>query len=658
MTAPAPVGRAPQRVLLVVAVGVLVVAVPATVLGGWLTGVSWDETYHVMRLTTFLEHGWYLLERDMLGSEPGPWEDQQYVYGPATTLLLHAWSVLWGVEGWSTVSASATAYAVRHLGVTLLSLVGVAATAALARLALGSWRWGLVAAAALVAVPTWSGHAMFNVKDVSVATGYTLVTLGLAWTARRDGPYAAPAALALVVAGVVLAVGTRPGIAPGLVVAALVTMATRDRWRWWAVPAAGVVAGFVLWAVYPALFSDPVTALWRGALTSSRFDDQQGAWWYLPLFLVVELPTLHLLLGAVGVVAATLAVRRSPGPTRLLLTLVLLQALLLPLLGVLRQANLYTGLRQLLFAAPALAVLVAVAIAALTTLRPRPWVSWLAAATLVLPVLAQLQLFPYGYAYRSPVALVGAPLVSGHDPSWELQTDYWRTSVRELAPAVPSAGAVICSPSRDDDGGFRPYSHESHDDCAGDPVGPLMPYAGGRAGPGLGSPTQFAAVVSGSDRDATNCAREAEVTRRLWWRELTMSWTAVCDLEPAPYPVGGLRLDGAGHDAAALLDGWDLHPARVGAGVRAGSATLAVSLPPRMRGRPLSLEATAIGSGHLALRVNGRDLPTSTSGRTVTTRVPAELVAAYRFGRLVVDVDRTDDHRVRLLTLRLRAVGA
>ena len=107
MTAPAPVGRAPQRVLLVVAVGVLVVAVPATVLGGWLTGVSWDETYHVMRLTTFLEHGWYLLERDMLGSEPGPWEDQQYVYGPATTLLLHAWSVLWGVEGWSTVAASA-----------------------------------------------------------------------------------------------------------------------------------------------------------------------------------------------------------------------------------------------------------------------------------------------------------------------------------------------------------------------------------------------------------------------------------------------------------------------------------------------------------------------------------------------------------------------
>ena len=42
----------------------------------------------------------------------------------------------------------------------------------------------------------------------------------------------------------------------------------------------------------------------------------------------------------------------------------------------------------------------------------------------------------------------------------------------------------------------------------------------------------------------------------------------------------------------------------------------------------------------------------------MTTRVPAELVAAYHFGRLVVDVDRTDDHRVRLLTLRLRAVGA
>ena len=113
MTAPPPTGQAPPRVLLVVAVGVLVVAVPATFVGGWLTGVSWDETYHVMRLTTFLEHGWYLLERDMLGGEPGPWEDQQYVYGPATTLLLHAWSVLWGVEGWGTVSASATAWKAR-----------------------------------------------------------------------------------------------------------------------------------------------------------------------------------------------------------------------------------------------------------------------------------------------------------------------------------------------------------------------------------------------------------------------------------------------------------------------------------------------------------------------------------------------------------------
>ncbi|MGB0191734.1 MAG: hypothetical protein ACPF9W_12300, partial [Nocardioides sp.] len=79
--------------------------------------------------------------------------------------------------------------------------------------------------------------------------------------------------------------------------------------------------------------------------------------------------------------------------------------------------------------------------------------------------------------------------------------------------------------------------------------------------------------------------------------------------------------------------------------------------PPRLRARPLALEARAVGSGSLALHVNGRELPTSTAGRTVTARVPAELVAAYRFGRLVVDVTRTDDRQVRLLTLRLRAVG-
>ena len=68
------------------------------------------------------------------------------------------------------------AYAVRHLVVAACGLLGVLAVAAIGRRLLGSWRWGLVAAATLMAIPMWPGLSMFDIKDVPAATGYTLVT--------------------------------------------------------------------------------------------------------------------------------------------------------------------------------------------------------------------------------------------------------------------------------------------------------------------------------------------------------------------------------------------------------------------------------------------------------------------------------------------------
>lgn len=655
MTTP---GGAPPRVLLAASGAVLVVAVAATLAGGWRTGVSWDETYHVLRLRTFLADGWYLLDRDMLGPVPGPWEDQQYVYGPVTTLGLHGWAVLWGVEGWGQVSAAADAFAVRHLGVALVSFAGVAATAGLVRVLLGGWRWPLVGAAVLVAVPTWSGHAMFNVKDVPVATGYTLATLGLVLLARRRTRWAGTVVL---LAGLVLAVGTRPGIAPGLAVAAAVALVTRDRWRWAAVPSTVLAAAVVLWAVYPNVFSDPVRALVEGALSSSRFDDRTGAWWYLPLYLVVELPTLHLLLGALGTaVAVRLARARGAAlagdpARRLALVLVLLQALLLPALALVRQANLYTGLRQLLFAAPALAVLVTLALAHLLGRHPvdrdRPdhrhhlhpravrALPWVAAAAVVLPLLSQLQLFPYGYAYRSPVANALAPAAVRIDPVLELPTDYWRTSARALAPAVPSEGFTTCSPTRTGEA-FSRTSRDGAEDCGTDVVGPLAPYAGLRAADPLGSPVEFAAVVTGSDLGAANCERTASVERRLWFRTLVMGYVATCELVLEPYPAGGLSFDATGSGLGASLGGWDVHRSRPGIGPD-GTGTLGVQLPEQWTGRGLDLRATALGAADAVVSANGHPLDLVVQAGTLRAHVPASVADRWA-GRLLLEVRDRD----------------
>ncbi|MDP3893099.1 hypothetical protein, partial [Nocardioides sp.] len=141
--------RPPPRALVAVAAVVVTVTTVLAVLGASRTGVTTDEPIHVMRLENFFRTGWYALDWDFGGSGPGSEGTNTFVYAPVTMLLLHAWSVLWGVEAWGEVSTSPHAYDVRHLGVVLIGLVGVAATAAIGRVLLRHWRWGLVAAAVL-----------------------------------------------------------------------------------------------------------------------------------------------------------------------------------------------------------------------------------------------------------------------------------------------------------------------------------------------------------------------------------------------------------------------------------------------------------------------------------------------------------------------------
>ena len=107
----------------------------------------------------------------------------------------------------------------------------------------------------------------------------------------------------------------------------------------------------------------------------------------------------------------------------------------------------------------------------------------------------QLQLFPYNYAYatrrRQPRA---APSWTGVR-EYEVPTDYWRTSVRELAPGVPVGGWVTCSRVRRRGQGFLRSSREGRFNCATDVIGPLAPYDDLRVGHLGGLADQFLAVI-------------------------------------------------------------------------------------------------------------------------------------------------------------------
>jgi hypothetical protein len=554
-------GAGPPRILVAVSLVVLTVTTVLAVLGAFRTGVTTDEPIHVMRLGNFFDTGWYALDWDYGGAGPGGDGTNTYVYGPVTMLVLHAWSVLWGVEGWHDVATTSHAYDVRHLGVVVIGLAGVAATAAIGRVLLRSWRWGVVAAAVLAATPLWTGHEMFNVKDVPVATGHTLVTLALLVYVRD-----APADRSLRVtragclaAGLVLTLGTRPGMWSGLavvlavaVVGVLVASTTPRTAVAGLAEVAGVcaAAAAVLVAVYPNLFGHPLRALSRTSESSSSFlDGQRSDRLYVPRHLVEDLPTLltvFALIGAVVAVGALLRPERRDRVRTARLAIVCAQAFTLPVVAVALGSDLYHGLRQLLFAVPALAVLAAYGIAWCAD-RPRPGgrlVVLVAGLALVLPTVDQITLQPYQTTYVN----LATDLLVGHRAD-DLRPggDYWRVSIPELVARPTLDRQLLCKATTDKDtdlaypftNGGEAFSTSRSVDCREEATGPLAPQ---RLPVVRRLPvTEYDAVFIGPL--PRNCTPRERVRR---WRHgfgVVLSTLGRCRVDPAPLPVAGVRAD-------------------------------------------------------------------------------------------------------------------
>lgn len=543
---------------------VVVVATVLAVLGATRTGISTDEPIHVMRLKNFFDTGWYALDWDYAGPGPGGDGTNTYVYGPVAMLLLHAWSVLWGVDGWQHVSTSAHAYQVRHLGVVVIGLVGVGAVAAIGRVVLRHWRWGLVAAAVLMAVPMWTGHLMVNVKDVPVATGHTLCTLGLLLYVR-DTPAATRLRLAragALAGGLVLALGTRPGMWSGLTV--LLTVAVvgvlwapagrRRRLTTLAeLAAASVVAAGVLVLVYPNLFGSPLRALPRTSETSSNFmSGRTSDRLYVPQHLWEETPTLLLGFAVAGALVALVSLLRRDGaqwaPTARL-ALVGVQAFAVPVAATIVGSDLYHGLRQLLFIVPALAVLAACGMA---WAHQRSWrvlprgglVPVLGVAALVLPLADQVMMQPYQTSY---VNLATDLLAHDRPDDDRPGDDFWRVSIPELVRDVPLDRLLLCKAATDEVtmvaypfmNGSGVSSTSRNVDCREETYGPLVP--AGLTVVRTRTVTDFDAVFINAL--PPNCTRLSEVSR---WRhgfEVVVATLARCSIDPRPLTDAEVRAD-------------------------------------------------------------------------------------------------------------------
>jgi hypothetical protein len=352
----------------------------------------------------------------------------------------------------------------------VFAVVGAAALGISVGAALRSWLAGSFAWACLMTVPLYVGMSYVDFKDVPVAAGLTMLSSGLilsrtitpAWRAILFG-------LPLSAVGASICLGTRAGSWPLLMAVvggsltlffvADIRMRRPLRISAPLISSVGaiVAAILVLLVINPLARIDLFTWLYDSYATARAYPGEwhtltagldvvstSRPWWYVPAWLLAQLPiltTVALLGGLIAAAGALFGTQWSVGRLKLVaLTPLLVQGFVLPALIIASGANLYDGIRHLLFMIPSLVAVAAIGIA---TLEKRPWPSTgltriapvaMALAVVAAGLFANVRWYPYSYAFINPIA--------GWEKSrlvWEL--DYWGVTALEGVERLRALGA-------------------------------------------------------------------------------------------------------------------------------------------------------------------------------------------------------------------------
>jgi hypothetical protein len=356
-------------------------------------------------------------------------------------------------------------------GVTVaFAVVGAAALGFAVGAALQSWLAGSFAWACLMTLPLYLGMSHVDFKDMPVAAGLTMLSSGLILSRTLSPQWRAMLlCLPLSAAGAAMCLGTRAGswplllaVATGSITLYLIADIRAGQPRRIIAPITASVSAvaaaiLILWLINPFARIDLFAWLYDSFATARAYPGEwhiltagidvvstARPWWYVPAWLLAQLPiltTVALVGGLLATVGAVGGAAWSVGRFKLVaLSPLLVQGFALPVLIVVSGANLYDGIRHLLFMIPSLVAVAAIGIA---TLERRRWASTgparLAPAAVAIVVVgaslfASVRWYPYSYAFINPIA--------GWDksrPVWEL--DYWGVTALEGVERLRAIGA-------------------------------------------------------------------------------------------------------------------------------------------------------------------------------------------------------------------------
>lgn len=362
----------------------------------------------------------------------------------------------------------------RHALTVLLAAAAIYGTGRMAGL-LGGAGAAATASTLLLLTARWSGHALFDPKDIPFSAGYVAALYALQrWTRELPRPRAAlwiGVALGVAAALSVRVAGLLPLAYLGVVAALHAVRQARRLGSWSAgarllgplVPRAllaGAAAFALTVAGWPYLWESPFANFLTLVRVSSDFPWHGNVFFlgrfvragetgplYVPVWLAVGLPLATFAGLASALFWAARRRLRAAGPP---------EGIAVPLLGALfplawvmaSDPVLYNGFRHLLFVVPPLCVLAALGLRATWLAaagRPRRRAALAAAlvALLLEPLVWLVRSHPYQYVYFNPLA--GGLAEASH----RFSGDYWRLSLRaaaieldRLADAEPGDGPV------------------------------------------------------------------------------------------------------------------------------------------------------------------------------------------------------------------------
>jgi hypothetical protein len=513
-----------------------------------------DEILHVEKIQTFLLYGIYTIPAADAGDfDISTAPRHPYSYGPLFTLIGHVVAVLSGAETWGVISMSDAAFNARHVTVVAFSLIGVFAAGWGVSLVTRSRVWGVATSALLMSIPIWTGSALFNVKDIPIAAGFTLftsaciaMTLPADWISRR----LRIGALVAMYGGTLILWGVRPGTWPAIFIGFLAMLLINLRFTnfaqpWQSVktlvaPVLALAASYLtMLVIYPKAFINPLYLLYKSFKETASFPHgtviltdgdrltTPPPWYYLPKWIAAQLPELLVVLLVVASIVAIWLVLsrlfRSATTERDFalpaIVFIFAQFAAFPLAAIVLKSTIYGGLRQFTFIVPAIAMLIMIVLYLATTtpavmrlawLRPTVTVLFIASATMA--TVAQVQLFPYQSNYFNPTTVS-----RGIDGRWDMLAR--KLSYGELYSQLSSEQRTACSASCSELETFP----KSFTAIPTDGVEPLDD----------GYAVRFPASRTTSRLIPPCGPVVASVTRPYLWTEITISEAYLCPIKPA-----------------------------------------------------------------------------------------------------------------------------